>query len=480
MIESHHRLQDDLIEREERLHSYNHDAEMTDPSKMHKKRTFDPRVTENPEHQRDVMGAGDDNMLMLAAKSGTDKGRDTIVVDGHEYLVDGTAPEDSRPGTNESKRTRPQRPRSESKESRPDSVDGAHEPPLPPPRVPRMDTAGLGLPLLSSLPNLPVIDDTDIGAPPLERAFSRLSAEVVGPIIAEMRRPVVASDCMRDPLTESFYQDTWNQVAENNTYIFREVFRCQPDNEVKTWKEYREYAAYGERFNQSQGGGKSKMASSQDTPGISGPPGHGVGALEKVGELFTKVLPGVGTKENQQHGKVEEWGAEQEKQEREIVEAMMTPEKDEVLHEKSTPPQNGESSTSLNGGRTSPAIPSKASLKKGPANPVQDSIADGAVQANRISSNGSSTLNEKASSGGEPERTDMAPNGVSRNRTVTISEPSNGSGRASTSKRGRRRGNTRSSMRAFAASDETLLEKHDAEELLKMVQGTLVLWPYDW
>ncbi|KAF2095689.1 phospholipase D, partial [Rhizodiscina lignyota] len=415
LIESHHRLQDDLITRAEELHSYNHDTDSPQP-KGHKKQTSDPRVMNNPAHERDVMGAGPDNMLNLAAKAEIAHGRDSRMVNGHEYLVNSTAPEDSR--ATSSQPSPKQRSVSEPKESHSETPLTNGEPPLPPPRVPRMDTAGLGLPLLSSLPVLPTMDDTDIGAPPLQRAFSRLSAEIIAPLIAEMRRPIISRDCMRDPLTESFYLDTWHQIAENNTRIFRHVFRCQPDNEAKTWKEYREFSAYGERFSQSQGAGKSKMAAAQAAPGGTGPPGHGTaGPLAKAGEVIMKVIPGTSTKENQQMGKVEEWGAEQEHR----AERSATPDKKE----------NGEE------------------------------------------------LNEKSSPNLSGKGTVDSANPITRNRTVTISEPTTMNSKGST-RRQRRRGTTKSSMRAFQANDETLLEKDDAEELLKMVQGVLVVWPYDW
>lgn len=55
-----------------------------------------------------------------------------------------------------------------------------------------------------------------------------------------------------DPLDETFYYDIWLSTARRNTSIFREVFRCQPDDEVTTWKEYKEYVAFGERFSAMQ------------------------------------------------------------------------------------------------------------------------------------------------------------------------------------------------------------------------------------
>jgi phospholipase D1/2 len=43
----------------------------------------------------------------------------------------------------------------------------------------------------------------------------------------------------------------------------------------------------------------------------------------------------------------------------------------------------------------------------------------------------------------------------------------------------RRRGTTKTSRRGFSASDD-LLSQADTEELLSMVQGNLVVFPYDW
>ncbi|KAK9314362.1 hypothetical protein V1522DRAFT_430399 [Lipomyces starkeyi] len=57
-----------------------------------------------------------------------------------------------------------------------------------------------------------------------------------------------------DPLDENFYYDIWLAHALNNTNIYREIFRCQPDNEVRTWKDYKAYVAHGEKFAQMQRG----------------------------------------------------------------------------------------------------------------------------------------------------------------------------------------------------------------------------------
>jgi len=47
------------------------------------------------------------------------------------------------------------------------------------------------------------------------------------------------------------------------------------------------------------------------------------------------------------------------------------------------------------------------------------------------------------------------------------------------SQKKRRRGTTKGSKKGFSASDD-LLSREDAEELLDLVQGHLVVFPYDW
>ncbi|QSL67046.1 hypothetical protein MERGE_001433 [Pneumocystis wakefieldiae] len=53
-----------------------------------------------------------------------------------------------------------------------------------------------------------------------------------------------------DPLADSFFEDVWDKIAQRNTEIYRQVFRCMPDNEVRTWKEYYNYKRYGEKLMQ--------------------------------------------------------------------------------------------------------------------------------------------------------------------------------------------------------------------------------------
>lgn len=475
LIDSKHQLQDDLIAKAERLHSFNHDVDWEQENNPHlianKRVTTDPRVTDNDNHEKDVRGEGPDHMLAFAFKDlSLAQGRDsTITPSGHEVLLSDVAPEGRNSPSSPKKSPKKGRDRSSAAHTRtsagsnlPEGSSG-----LPPHKITRMNTVALGLPMLSQLPALPTTDDTDIGGPPLQRSFSYASTHIINPLLADMRRPVVTDDCMRDPLNDSFYLDTWHTVAENNTKLFRQVFRCMPDNECKSWKDYKEYLAFSERFQQAQGGGKSSTRKQQETPGKSGPPGSNA-PFDKTGNVVgtaSKTMETLGDKiaekvsiDNQksnitQMGSVEQWAADQEKSAPVHVAEKVNSPTAEFGDEKAALRAEDAANSPQSAPTTFPPLPSVPGT----------------------------TLIE-----------DFAPNGgVARSRTVTYSEPSTTqqkrahantvtSGGSQNQKR-RRRATTKSSTRAFHANDENiLLDKEDAEELLKLVQGHLVIWPYDW
>ena len=302
---------------------------------------------------------------------------------------------------------------------------------LPPPRLPRMSTYDLGLPALSQLPALPETDDGDISGPSLHRVFSSIGAAALDPALSSMKRPQVDKDCMCDPLNDDFYNDIWHTVAENNTTLFRSIFRCMPDNEVKTWKEYKEYTAYGVRFFEAQSGGKSKDKLQQEVHGTSGPPGSSSTAeklrmLGPIGETTAGIgdtttelagrikekLGGPNQEPNHPLGTVEDWAddATRENAARHSAD------------EKQASPKDEES------------IDEKAAVKV----TTPDSQIDGATDG-RINS-----PDAPASSG-----------------------------------RRKRRNTIKSSKKEFRASDD-MISQADALEVLKMVQGHLIVWPYDW
>lgn len=481
LTENKHKVQDALIARAERLHSFNHDSDWAQENNPHlvanKKPTSDNRVMGNKAHEKDVRGEGPDHMLEIETeRPSLSRGRDSYIdARGNEVLLSDVASEVNIPTPKKSS-TSPQktRKRGNTTGTRTSGHSGPGNASLPPPKMPRMDTRHLGLTHLSQLPALPALDDTDIGGPPLTRSFSGTSANVLRPLLNEMRRPFVTPDCMQDPLSDAFYLDTWHTVAENNTKLFRQVFRCQPDNEVKTWKEYKEYSAFGERFSQSQGGGKSSQRRQQDAPGKTGPAGTGTAAekiaslanattapVQYVGEKLAEVAHMDGNTDSR-IGKVEDWAQDQEK--RAHQPSPGTTDTSERMNEKASLAQSQAADDAIVSPMNTRAPTDVFTFPPPPPIPDSDPI------------NSPTTENS---------------NGLSRNRTVTIGQPSNHPSttrqHANTlstnagSRKGRRRGTTKSSTRQFHANDaDTLLSKEDAKQLLELVQGHLVVWPYEW
>ena len=458
LLESKHRAQDEAIQKAEKMSSFNYDApveQANNPNlKSNKKLTVDPRVNDNVEHKRDVDGEGTD-AWKREKDAGTAGRRDTYLVAGRtggkEVLL---SPEDGKGAKG--------RPSSPNKQESPWKMlytqvtddDGNGNVSLPPAPWTQTSTGMLGLSHTSTLPPLPMTDDTDIGGPSIQRTPSQKAGEVTNPLVADMKRPFVDKDCMRDPLNDSFFLDTWHAVAENNTKLFRQVFRCMPDNEVKSWKEYKEYSAYGERFFQAQGGGKSKDRVQQDAPGSSGPPGN-VSLSEKlrllgpIGErageaeskaetLGEKLMHSLGRKDSQKDhhyknhsmGKIEEWAEEANKAQKE-------------RH----------------------AAESKDKRQRSPSAADTDATIDEKAPLR--------TSNElRPATTFDSEATTKVPSPPS----VGYSDALN---RNTSAQKRKRRATTRSSRREFHASDD-IIALSDADDLMQMVQGHLVLWPYDW
>ena len=398
--------------------SFNHDVDWEEkgnpnlqPDKF-KPVTSDRRVTGNAKHAAEVDGEGQDHWK-AAEKSGLDSGRDSILVDGvREVLVTDFAPE-GRGTVNkpEKPHTRVSPPGLQSG-SRGDNRLGNDALPPPPPLT-RRTTQDLGLSQLSQLPPLPVLDDTDIGGPAIHLdASGHPISKPYNPVTDDIKPAFVDKDCMRDPLNDSFFEDTWRLVADNNTKIFRRVFRCNPDSEVTNWHEYTEFAAYAERFAQAQSGAKSTEREEQEAPGRSGPPGASTTA--GMGGLVT-IAEGAGHGDHPL-GTVAEWA------------------------DRATAENNERADTSN----------------------VKD-VPNGQLDG----------LDEKSGMKSPPEEV-----GDPESKLNNTAAPAVGAATQGSVKR-RRRGTTKTSRRGFTASDD-LLSMADTEELLSMVQGNLVVFPYDW
>ena len=237
MIERRHRLQDAFLTRSENLHSFNHDVDWEQSNNPHlktnKKLTVDPRVTGNQEHKRDVKGSGADH-LNRATQAGFGDARDSRILNSiDEVLVSPVAAEGK--GTLRQPKM-------------PSPASSTHE-------------QGLQSNGANQKPQSGIARDSDSAAVVFEGENSGLRRMQSPTEASESapQRPVgdprlihIDKNCMKDPVNDAFYLDTWLALAEKNTMIFRSVFRCMPDSEVKSWKQYKEYAAYGERFEEMQ------------------------------------------------------------------------------------------------------------------------------------------------------------------------------------------------------------------------------------
>jgi phospholipase D1/2 len=285
-------LREELLQRNEALRTFNHDVDWEQANnpnlRANRKMTEDSRVTGTTSHKNDLNGEGYDHMAAIG-KAGLGSARDTLVLpDGKEILI--TDHDAEGHASVENPRQSGYLPRLTSYVMKAE----AQNPPLPPrPGMNRMHTEELGLTMLSQLPALPDLDDSDIGGPVLVRSTSSASAHVSHPLFNELRFPMVDRDCMQDPIVDSFVDDTWHMIAENNTKIYRAVFRCMPDNLVRDWNDYHEYVAYEQRFQQLQGkdpeAGKVAVPEEDAQHKRAGPPGVGTSTATAQLKAITKV-----------------------------------------------------------------------------------------------------------------------------------------------------------------------------------------------
>lgn len=396
-IERRHRIQDECLLRSEDIRSFNHDIDWeqgNNPNlKTNKKLTADSRVTGNPEHKKDVDGEGVDQ-LNTARETGLSEARDSQFLDpSREVLVS--------PVASEGKGTLKQPKRASPQEHQRDTKQGSEE--VQP--SPSADT--------TPSPGAPVPSPSDA-----ENNFARPSP-YQRPFATDVRHVFVDNDCMRDPVNDAFYLDTWLAVAEKNTRIFRTVFRCMPDSEVKSWKEYKEYAIYGERFEEMQMQQTSKPPQSPQTGQPSSP------------------------------GTTKSKGQQQQQQPQSSRLKFDSPVTDE---------KSGQPTAELG----------RKENDNSSADPANQEISSPVVDEK-------SAVSRESDNGGTGEDAEKQP---SSPQYVDYSEAVNLNANTQAWKR-RRRAATHGSRREFHAFDE-IMSKDQAEEHLNKVQGHLVLWPYEW
>ncbi|KAJ5154116.1 Phospholipase D eukaryota [Penicillium coprophilum] len=435
MVERRHRVQDEFLSRSEDMYSFNHDVDWEQGSnpnlKSNRKLTTDPRVTENPDHRKDVEGDGPDH-LKAAARAGLVVGRDSdMEANGREALLSPIASEGK--GTVERPRSSQQKPTrtpSTSKDRRPGSsseTDG--DPDI------NATTTSQGHGVNGSLSRESEAGGTGLNIPKEENG----TAQQNHPSVPDLKRVFIDNDCMRDPIIDGFYLDTWQAVAEKNTKIYRSVFRCMPDSEVKNWKEYKEYATYGERFAemQSQPGNKP----SQPQQKQSGPPPSGatVSSPMSIASQMSFITP-------RAEG------------------SQADPKSPQTIDEKvGTWNEVGRSqSEQLAKQETLSSIDEKAALKT-----MSDSNLLGKAPNGTNDGNG-------VVAGEDIEKPRTASAHVDYSEAVNLNLNS-----TSQSRRRRRRATTIGSKRDPNGTDE-YLDKGRAEDLLNHTQGHLIMWPYDW
>ncbi|EPE08215.1 phospholipase d1 [Ophiostoma piceae UAMH 11346] len=493
-----------------RTSSYNHDVDLqeygSDDMSPERSALDAASVAEIENKSRDVEGHGEDHWTKTKNK-GTDKLRDTSVVDGHEVLIttsfEGSRdaelflsiPKDQnghRPGT--------------SNTSAPSSPVGTSHDVLPPQPSPKeVPTSPVGV-----LPPLPVTDDTDIGGP---------SDRPVNPLAADIRLARITKDCMRDPLDPTFYDDVWNRAAENNTKIYRRVFRCLPDSEATNWHEFQEFIAYGARFQESMETRKkgdeadrSESTNANQQPhnharhgagggaGISVPSPAGLAAVSTVGEKVSNAVFNFHNRENQNNDNENEkrsgsagndsFGRPATKEsypsETEMGPCMDSEAISKVEMERAAAAENAfkrrpESASGRScgheGSSTVPPLTSEFLEKP-------DAKAFNGKGKNRRT-----TFSEQEKPP-RPSEKDVAGTDANANTnahglpnlttTTTGATTATSTATAQGSVKKRRRATTRGSRRGLQGNTDEILSKADAEELCNMIQGHIVQFPYDW
>ncbi|KAI9928055.1 Phospholipase D1 [Aspergillus wentii] len=426
-IERRHRIQDEFLSRSEDMYSFNHDVDWeqgNNPNlKSSRKLTADARVMSNVEHKNDVDGNGHDR-LKTATQAGLGDARDSqFVDDSTEVLVS--------PVASEGKGTLKQPKQSSQSSSQRIGSDGKDENTEPPSNVVN-DTEsnavvdGLPTALHPSLTN----NDTESSNSGMFGSKEKSdNSKYPHPLMPDLKHIFIDKDCMRDPVNDIFYLDTWLAVASKNTKIFRTVFRCMPDSEVKSWKEYKEYAAYGERFAEMQNQHSAKAFQPSNSR-QTGPPG----------------TPGNNTKP-----------------------------------QGSPPSQNTEEQATDEKRPKSPDEKPKARVADRPQSELaqQETLSsiDEKTALRASDTPGSSNpqtarTDESRAVGEELDKPQSNP------QLVDYSEALNRNATTQTRRR-RRRATTLGSRREFHATDE-VMDKERAEELLNKVQGHVILWPYEW
>ncbi|KAK0702589.1 hypothetical protein B0T21DRAFT_299717 [Apiosordaria backusii] len=412
-------------------------------------------IPSGEKHKLEVEGFGPDHWK-AAQEEGLDQGRDSVIVNDREVLVHGVL--SGGRGTIDSPKQAHQLRRPSVATSRDEGgVDNDGIPPMPP--FDRRTTEQLGLPRANQLPTLPMVDDTDIGGPPVHTdAGGRLSFGPIHTLPIDIKLADIHKDCMRDPLNPAFYDEVWSRAAENNTRIYRRVFRCMPDSEATNWAEYKEFDAYNQRFKESMDFHRSDEES--EKPPMShaaaqaGGGGVGIGA------------PGPATAS---HAAAEKLSSPLGHAVKDAL-SVNEPNKDAALDEKRMMNEHYNREENPWGNMHHDPEKSVDPLDTGdlPINSSHDNLP----QTEKLDVVRPRERRTTFSNQEKPPKTGDS-------TASAANTDANGVKPVGSQRRPRRRATTRGSRKGFNPTED-LLGRADAEELLNLTQGALVQFPYDW
>ncbi|KAI1177244.1 phospholipase D [Nemania sp. FL0916] len=383
-------------------------------------------------HDKDVEGYGVDHWKDAQAR-GQDLGRDSAVLNGREVVLYRS----SRPTTDSNKAMglaeESQRFGTGKKEFTPTTSHGAP------------CTVVLGP------------DDTDKRGPALRPDDTgRASSESSNPLLTDITSAKIDKDCMRDPISPAFWDDIWTRVAKNNTTLYRRVFRCMPDSEVSTWKDYHEFDDYARRFADSMFGQKDghdekkpQMAEMRNGATSTIPPiaSAGPGLSEKSGVKEAETGPQTDVQTSTMNRGLR------------------------VGEEKTRPADPDQRREGERGGlvlEKEMATPKPSLERMSPVHPpgdfpfptLEEPAAGVHLEARNDEKRGRLTTfsaSEKSAPGSNSDNTAYNQNSAKRRRRATT--------------KGSRRGPT---------FPYDVVSREDAEDCCTMIQGHLVQFPYDW
>ncbi|KAJ3524641.1 hypothetical protein NM208_g11979 [Fusarium decemcellulare] len=457
-----------------RIPSFNHDLDVATAREMDGTSSSDnqeatPDIAEvegKRKHELDVTGYGPDRWKS-AEKTGLDAGRDSVIINGREVLVNNISNEGK--GTLESPReAQPHPPMPDNRYLEPGHPNNDGLPPVP--ALNRRTTDQLGLPRPAQLPSLPLGDDTDIGGPPLhiDPESGKPINGAFHPMAADIQLAHIDKDCMKDPINPNFIDEIWGRAAQNNTKLYRRVFRCMPDSEVSTWAEYQDYVSYGKKFSASMEGGWSRGEDSEFPPSSRhrGSTSGGAGVSAPGPEVMAKAVE---TEAEKAVGKMVEKLPFSGHHDEDRIKIVIPDEGGHGMNEKQGLQDAEGASTRPNTGLDSETAVDTQRPIEAPS-PV---YSQGDVPFPAFESSNGRFLEPQTSTKNRERRTTFSTLEKPSSRETNAPPP----GQFGSVKR-RRRATTKNSRRGFTIDD--MPTRAQAEDLLNMVQGNVVQFPYDW